>query len=126
MIDDRSSADPLIESIRSGKVPDDELVSLLNHKSVLVRANVYELAASRAKLDSSWIPRLRAAAVDARSGQVVMGTVRLSHIAVACLLRIGNRQAVQLAEDLIARWPEPEKDDLLWYLRSQSLWSKSV
>ena len=49
----------------------------------------------------------------------VMGTTRLSHWTVGCLLDSRRSHLVLAAEGEISRWPEPDKQDLTWYLNNR-------
>jgi hypothetical protein len=49
------------------------------------------------------------------------GTISVAHVAVGCLFRVGSGHAAGLAKDLLAHWPEPDRSDLLWYLKSEDL-----
>jgi hypothetical protein len=49
-----------------------------------------------------------------------MGMIRVAHVAVAAQVRLGAPRALAEAHLLIQQRPEPERSDLLRYLRSEA------
>jgi len=115
----------LIEQLESDQIPTRELHELLDHKSVLVRTNALEAMARHAQQDHAiadqFTDDLVVAARDPKNWSIVMGTIAVAHVAVACLLRVGTPKAVTAARQLIGEWPEPDRSDLLWFLKSEKL-----
>ena len=50
-----------------------------------------------------------------------MGTISLAHIGVACLLLTGTPDLTTEVTRIVEAWPEPDRTDLLWFLRSQGV-----
>jgi HEAT repeat protein len=117
----RYPIDPLIKRLNSDQVSRSELRELLNHRAALVRVNAVEAIGRLARHDETLVDDLRAAAVDPKSAVRLMGTIAIAHVAVACLLRIGTPKAVAIVRDLLAQWPEPDRSDLLWFVKSEGL-----
>jgi hypothetical protein len=51
----------------------------------------------------------------------VMGTISLAHIGVACLLLTASDIARARVKTVVEAWPEPDRGDLLWFLRSEEI-----
>ena len=120
MIAAEVSAQSLIERILGRVLAFDELRELRHHPHALVRAN-----AIRAFADATEGPEvleeLVAAAEDPANQTRLMGTTRICHLAVETLYRLGTPRAIRTAEALLRNWPEPDRSDLLWYVRSEGL-----
>jgi hypothetical protein len=50
-----------------------------------------------------------------------MGVTSVKHLAVACLLRLHAAKATLAAKALLMRWPEPDRTDLIWFLKTDGL-----
>jgi hypothetical protein len=55
--------------------------------------------------------------IDAR----LIGTVSVSHIGITCLLATDTAHAREAVRNLFCTWPEPDRSDLLWLLKSEGL-----
>ncbi len=51
----------------------------------------------------------------------VMGTISLAHIGVACLLLAASDLAKARVKAMVEAWPEPDRGDLLWFLRTEEI-----
>src|SRR5687767_13968040 len=109
----------LIDQIRSGQAPIAELRSLIRHPSALVRVNAIEMFAQKVNGDEQLLDDIRMAALADVNQACLMGTIRISHVAIRALLQVGSERAQTIANDLIERRPEPERSDLLSYLHSE-------
>lgn len=109
----------LIDRIRAGRVTTEELRCLTQHPAALVRVNAIEMLAQKGNGDEQLLDDLRIAAVAAVNQVCLMGTVRVGHVAIGSLLRIGSARALTIANDLIESRTEPERTDLLSYLHSE-------
>ena len=49
----------------------------------------------------------------------LMGMISVAHVAIGCLYQTGTTPALGAATELLATWPEPDRSDLVWYLRSE-------
>jgi hypothetical protein len=92
----------------------------------LVRTNALEALGARSDEQDELTEELVQAASDPENDAIVMGTIRVSHVAVAALVRRGTARAVAAARRFIQRWLEPDRGDLLWYLRAESLMADDV
>jgi hypothetical protein len=50
-----------------------------------------------------------------------MGTVSVAHIGVACLAIAGSQEVCERLAGVLREWPEPDRSDLLWFLKSQEI-----
>lgn len=116
----------LIDNISKDVYSPRDLRAFLNHGSIAVRATTLDAIArgsSRVSADEAdeVVDDLSDAASNPTNRTLLLGTISLAHVAMASLFRIGTPRAVSAAWELIDRWPEPDRTDLLWYLRSESL-----
>jgi len=118
-------ANLLIEQLERDEIPAQEIHELLDHKSILVRASALEAMARHARRDNvvadQFTDDLVVAACDPENRVSIMGTIGVTHVAVACLLRVGTPKAVTAAQHLIEEWPEPDRSDLMWFLKVEKL-----
>jgi hypothetical protein len=114
----------VVQRLKSADLPLTELASLLQYRSPIVRANALDAIAVRTRGTDSLTGEVLAAAADPANAVPLMGTISVAHVAVACLLRIGSPKADQSAKALLETWPEPDKTDLMWYLKSEGLLKK--
>jgi hypothetical protein len=111
----------IVDRLRSGQLPLGEVRSLLRYPSPIVRANALDAIAVQAKGNDDVIGELLAVVSDPANQMPLMGTVSVAHLAIACLLRLGTPKATEAANQLIMNCPEPERTDLIWYLKSEGL-----
>ena len=111
----------LVDRVKSGIMPTDEVRGLLHHQSHPVRANALEALVAPAQHDIGLLDELIAAASDPANRVPLMGTISVAHVAVGCLLRVGTAEALEAAKALWSAWPEPDRTDLTWYLKSEGL-----
>ena len=111
----------LIDQLRSGHAPLSEIRRLLHHPGAIVRVNAIVALISHAKNDRGSLKELIAAASNAENSVCLMGTISVAHVAVSCLLRVDTEEAVEAAKALLSNWPEPDRTDLTWYLKSEGL-----
>jgi hypothetical protein len=111
----------LVDRIKGGTIPTAEVRGLLYHQSPLVRVNALEALVDQARHDEGLLEELIAAASNPMNHVPLMGTISVAHVAVGCLLRVGTAKAIESAKALLGAWPESERTDLTWYLKSQGL-----
>jgi hypothetical protein len=51
----------------------------------------------------------------------LIGTVTVSHMGLAALLRYGGAKDKEATRELLKNWPEPDREDLLRFLKGESL-----
>jgi peptidyl-tRNA hydrolase len=120
----RGEVRSIIARLSQATTPIAEVWEQVDHKSILVRANALQAIARRVNevSEEDVIDQLvRSATAHENRTSMLMGTISVAHVAVACLLRIGSEEAVTFAQHLIDEWPEPDRRDLIWYLKSESL-----
>jgi hypothetical protein len=111
----------LIDRLRSGNMPVSEVIGLLRDPAAVIRVNAVEALVVRARHDQKLLKELVAAASEPANGVRLMGTISVAHVAVGCLLRVGTDAANEAANNLLNAWPEPDRADLMWYLKSEGL-----
>ena len=111
----------VVQRLKSGELPLPEIVSLLQYRSPIVRANAWEAIAAQGSGNDSILNDVMAEATDPANKGPLMGTISVAHVAVACLLRIGTPPVTQAVQTLLETWPEPDRTDLTWYLKSEGL-----
>jgi HEAT repeat protein len=116
-----SELQALVDVIRARKLPIAEIRKLLHHESPLVRVNALEAIVDPARQDLVLLNDLKLAASDPLNNVRLMGTVSVAHVAVACLIQIGTSDSLLATRQLLEKWPEPDRKDLIWYLESEGL-----
>lgn len=115
------STGSLVESIVRRELPPDELRHLLHTAGAIVRANALIALTEYAKDDEDLLADFVAAAKEPQNAVRLMGTTSVQHVAVASLLEVGTTAACASATALLDGWPEPDRSDLVWYLKSEGL-----
>lgn len=110
-----------IDHLRSGRASLRFILRSLSARPPLVRVNALNALVGHARRDAMLLDEFRMAATSTRNQLRLMGTISVAHVAVGCLLRAGDNEAAGIARGLIEAWPEPDRTDLLWYLKSEGL-----
>ena len=99
----------------------DRLRELLESGTTPERARATGALARRAARDDSLRPEVLEVLMgpDLR-GMRLMG-ISIAHIGVACLYGAAPTALKSEVKALVDAWPEPDRSDLLWFLRSQGL-----
>jgi hypothetical protein len=117
MIDDVFNSDPEFDSMSN-----EELFETLVRGGVPRRARAMAALARRASqaegLADQVLEQIRS---ESNRSTRVMGTVSLSHIGFGCLWERGTIAVRAKLDEQFANWPEPDRTDLSWFLRSQGL-----
>jgi hypothetical protein len=111
----------IIDRIVSGQVSGPELLALIaSHPSPLVRANAIRRLPAAADLPAAQMAAaLEVAATDPAHRFRLMGTITVGHLAVEALFRVCGM--AERAAALVSGWPEPDRQDLVWFLRSEGI-----
>jgi hypothetical protein len=100
----------------------DQLRELLGVGKRMERARAMGALARRAGREEPLLAEVVEKLEDpAMRDERVMGTISLAHIGVACLLLAASDLARSRVKTLIDAWPEPDRGDLLWFLRSEEI-----
>jgi hypothetical protein len=110
-----------VEYLKTDNVSPVDAVRLLEDEAALVRVNAVDAVGRLAMEDESLLDDLVAAARNPRNQTILMGRVRISHVAIANLLRVGTQRAKTLVAQLLEERDPEDRDDLLWYLQSEGL-----
>ena len=115
------SVQAAIDRVRSPDCPAEELLATLRTGAPIVVANVLDqMGNTNVVPRAAAIEALEAAARDPRFAFRLMGTITLAHLAVKALMQLGG-EARDRAQALMHTWPEPDRSDLLWFLRSEGI-----
>lgn len=115
------TAQETVRHLRSGEASVEDICRLLHDDSIVVRANALEVLVDHARHEEGLLDKIHEAATSPGNKARLMGTITVAHVAVACLMRVGSDRAIEAARGLIASWPELDRSDLLWYLKSEGL-----
>jgi len=110
-----------IEYLKGDSVSPEDAIRCLEHEAALVRVNAVDALGRLATRHDHLVDQLVAAIRDPRNRTVLMGTVTVSHVAVANLVRVGTERARSAAAQVLGEWTGDDRDDLLWHLRSEGL-----
>ena len=99
-----------------------DLLKRLQEKNILSRTRSLAALARRVTQDRGVVEQVVKAISDPENmHKRLMGTISISHIGFACLWENGSTADRVLLYDLLNKWPEPDRTDLLWFLESQSI-----
>lgn len=116
------SVQALVEQIRSGDIPDAELIALLHDTRLIVRANaLIALSKKRLKDDTFVVESVKAAAMSAESEQKVLGSLTQKMLAAIVLKKLGSSRAHDAFNQVVKGWTETELSDLKWHLSNNPL-----
>lgn len=116
-----ATAQSIVDRLKMPDVSQDEVLEYLQHDAALVRVNAIKAAARLAKDNDRLIAIVANEAQQPQNTVRLLGTATVGHVAVGCLFRIGSPDATRRAMQLVAGWPEDEREDLVWYLKSEGL-----
>ena len=111
----------IVDYLKQPRPPRGKVVEYLHHSAVLVRVNAIEAAGRLAREDESLIGIIAREAAREENTVKLLGNTTVGHVAVGCLLRIGNPSATLAAGKLIESWPASERSELMWYLKAEGL-----
>lgn len=120
----QSDAQELIAKIGTKLLTFEETCGLVLHPSPVVRANAMKHMIVHVDHTNSIEGILKLAAMNPDNLLPLIGTISVAHVAVACLIRLGTHSATATANELVQSWKEPDRSDLIWYLRSEAIWNK--
>lgn len=115
------NAQVIVKALVKGEVSLAGIRELVRHPAAVVRTNALNALVRHAKADDGLLHDIIAAAREPLNEVRLMGTITVSHVAVGCLYQVGSPAALEAAMELLATWPEPDRSDLVWYLRSEGL-----
>lgn len=110
-----------IDAVRSRKLSSRQLREYLSHRSPLVRANAIEIFAEHLSEDESLLSEIVLFATNPEHSFVLMGATTVAHWAVLSMLRSSCVAAREAGRELLRDWSEPERQDLIWFLRSEGI-----
>jgi hypothetical protein len=115
-----------IDAIKSRQLSLSELRIFLLHPSPLVRANAVGSVAERISEDDTLLDEVVAFAKNPEHTFCLMGTTTLAHMAVLGLLRSPYEMVRHAGKELVKTWPGPDRQDLIWFLKSEGIDSECI
>lgn len=105
------------------QISTEQLLIKINDVSRLVRARALAALARRSKQDETLTPHVLEAITDLDNldARLMSSTISVSHIGFAGLWEFGTPIAKKPLKKLLRQWAEPDRTDLLWFLKSQSI-----
>ena len=99
------------------------LLKLLHSNSRLNRARALSALARRSSQEEAIIGQVLNGITELknRETRLLGSTISVSHIGFATLWEFGLPSAREALLRLLQDWPEPDRTDLLWFLKSQSI-----
>lgn len=111
--------DPEIERIVSSQLGKDELLQLLDHQVLPFVASAIENLLKRFGHEENTVRMVESRLRSANWSRVIMGTITIAHWAVRCLRDCGHAMAADAASRAIDNWPDSDRADLGWFLKSR-------
>jgi hypothetical protein len=109
--------DPPVDAHTTG-----QLREAIQSGNVAERARAMGAVARRAAREAALLDEVIALLSDPMLRQLrYMGTVSIAHIGVACLAIAGSQEVRERLARLLSGWPEPDRNDLVWFLKSQEI-----
>jgi hypothetical protein len=100
----------------------NELEQLMKNSSILNRVHAIATLSRRSDQGQNLVGKIITAIVDPKNrNDRLMGTISVAHMGIASLLRSGKPECIDAAHQLIEEWQGVDREDLLWYLKSESL-----
>jgi hypothetical protein len=100
----------------------NELEKIMENSSILNRVHAIAALSYRSNREQDLVDRITTAIVDPKNrSDRLMGTISVAHMGVASLLHSGNPECIDAAHQLIEEWQGVDREDLIWYLKSESL-----
>ena len=96
----------------------DQIRPYLHDAAAIVRVNAIEAMAAQSQSNEEVLLELLEVIVEPANSIRLMGTISVAHVGIASILRCSCEAAKQAVKRLVSDWPEPDRDDLLWYLES--------
>ncbi len=105
------------------QVPTEKLLIKLDDVSRIVRARALATLARRSKQDETLINYILEAITDSvnMDSRLIGSTISVSHVGFAGLWEFGTPIAKKSLKNLLQGWAEPDRTDLLWFLKSQAI-----
>jgi len=99
------------------------LLKLLHSNSRLYRARALSALARRSSQEEAITPQVLNVITESknREARLLGSTISVSHIGFATLWEFGLPSVRESLRRLLQDWPEPDRTDLLWFLKSQSI-----
>ena len=109
-----------IDRLQSGSMKVDEIRPYLYDESAIVRSQAIAAMTGRIGSNSELLREVVDAIVDPVNSTRLMGTVSVAHVGLRHLFA-ASESTKKAARELVATWPASERDDLLWFLKSEGI-----
>jgi hypothetical protein len=108
------------------QLPTPDVLKLLNDSSLVKRVHSIATLLKRLNQDPSLLEIVKQSILNSENmSSRLMGTISVSHLGIAELFRIGSVDTTSTAWQIINSLEEPNRSDLIWYLKSENLLSES-
>jgi hypothetical protein len=101
----------------------ESLLELLNSDSRVNRVRALSTLARRSSQDGIITASVLKGITEPknREARLLGSTISVSHVGFAVLWEFGPPDVRECLQKLLKNWPEPDRTDLLWFLKSQSI-----
>ena len=110
----------LIDRLKSGSMTVDEIRLNLYDNSAVVRCQAIEAMVAKIVSHPEVLHEVVNAIRDPKNAIRLMGTISVAHVGLKSLFG-SSQEAKEYAKQLLANWDETERDDLLWFLKSEGV-----
>ena len=111
----------LIDNLRSGNMTVDEIRPYLQDTAAVVRGHAIEAMAAKIADNPSLLQEVVDVILDQNNSIRLMGTISVAHVGLKSLVESSSLAANQKAKQLLVTWPEPDRGDFLWFLKSEGV-----
>lgn len=111
--------DPEVERILSSRLGKGELLALLDDQIIPLVALAIQDLLKRFGNEVNTVGEVESRLRSGSWSRVIMGTITIAHWAVRCLRDCGHAMAADAASRAIDNWPDSDRADLDWFLKSR-------
>ncbi len=108
----------ITNQIRGGGLSWEELSDYSRHSNMSVRGSAIYQISDQYGDENRTAFKLAELASGYDSMEPVMGTIRLGHICIKLLNAIDAPVSQQLYQELLSSWPDHDRDDLNWFVKT--------
>jgi hypothetical protein len=116
----KTNVDALAKELQGQTVGREKAIECLHHPAALVRVNAIWAIGRMAPEDPTLLVEIQRAFEDPLNQTPLLGGVKVAHIAVEALVRIGSVKSRALALALLEK-SGPDRDTIIWHLQSEGL-----
>jgi len=111
-----------IQDLEYDRLTTQQLLDSLDQSSIINRGRSIAALARRAVQNDGLVDVVVAAiSVPQNKEARIIGTISVSQVGYACLWWFGSAQTRSKLQILLQDWQEPDRSDLLWFMKSQGI-----